>query len=266
MMQADFNGGVRAYEDYLRSPLGRLRDELVWQQLAPLLDRSPLRILDAGSGLGGLASRLARLGHTVTLVDAAPEMAVRAKDIAAADAPTVQARLTYVVADVHHLPPALTAQLYDVVICHNVLEYSPDPPQLLAHLAALLTDGGALSLLVANQANPPLQAAIKGLDLAAAHQQLTTDVQPAAMFGAAKRVFTVDALINLCADAGISTLVIRPIRVVADLLPNAVLTDPAQQPALLALETALSQRREYRDIGRMTWAWGTRIHPAAWAE
>ncbi len=266
MMPADFAGSVRTYEDYLQSPLGRLRDELVWQQLAPLLDRSPLRILDAGSGPGGLARRLACVGHSVTLVDAAPGMLARAEEIAAADAPAVRARLTYAVADVHHLPPALTTQLYDVVICHNVLEYSPDPSQLLTHLAASLADGGALSLLVANQANPSLQAAIKGLDLAVALQRLTTDVQPAPMFGAAKRVFTVDALINLCADAGISTLAVRPIRVVADLLPDAVLTDLAQQPALLALEAALSQRREYRDIGRMTWAWGTRIHSAAWAE
>ncbi|MDQ2809634.1 MAG: methyltransferase domain-containing protein [Chloroflexota bacterium] len=257
---------VQVYEAYLRSPLGRLRSELVWQQLALHLGSSPLRVLDAGSGPGELALRLARAGHTVTLVDAAPAMLQRAAEIAAAETPAVQSRLTTVVADLHQLPLALTTQTYDLVLCHNVLEYSPDPPSLLAHLTTLLTDGGALSLLVANQANPPLQTAIKRQDLAQALQLLGTTVQPTTLMGVPKRTFAVDDVVQLCADAGLSTLTVRPIRVIADLLPDALLTDPAQWDALLALEVALSQRQEYRGIGRLTWAWGTRIRPAVWPE
>ena len=263
---ADSTGIVSAFEVYLRSPLGRLRAELVWQQLAAHIGSSPLRVLDAGSGPGELALRLARAGHTVTLVDAAPAMLQRAMEIAAAETPAVQSRLTTVVADLHRLPPAVTAQLYDLVICHSVLDYSPDPLGLLRQLAALLVDGGALSLLVTSQANPPLHAAIKRQDLAQALQLLGSRVQLTTLMGRPKRIFAVDEVVQLYADAGLSTLTVRPIRVIADLLPDTVLTDPVQWEALLALEAALSQRREYRDIGRLTWVWGTRIGPVDWSE
>lgn len=257
---------VQAYEAYLRSPLGRLRDALLWQQLAPHVGSSALRVLDAGGGPGEFALRLARAGHTVTLVDVAPAMLQRAAEIAALEPPAVRSRLTAIVADLHHLSAVLTMQRYDLILCHSVLDYSPDPLGLLRQLAALLNDGGALSLLVANGANPPLQSAIKRHDLAQALQLLGSRVQPTTLMGAPKRLFAVDELVQLCADAGISTLTLRPIRVVADLLPDTLLNDPAQWAALLALEVALSSQRAYRDMGRMTWVWGTRIHAASGSE
>src|SRR5690242_4470688 len=76
------DSSVQKYEDYLHSPLGWLRDELIWQQLTPRLTGSSLRILDAGCGPGAFALRLAHLGHVVRAIDYAPDMIARAQQLA----------------------------------------------------------------------------------------------------------------------------------------------------------------------------------------
>ncbi|HUS14566.1 MAG TPA: methyltransferase [Chloroflexia bacterium] len=254
----DFDQGVVRYEDYLRSPLGWLRDALIWQHVESRLGGAGLRILDAGCGPGTLALRLAEAGHTVLGVDVAAAMIARARESADAAPAAVQSRLTFAVADLHELEPDPGAPPYDVVLCHNVLEFSPDPPALVQRLAELLADRGALSLVVANQASPPLKAAVAGHDLAGALRALRMAGPTASVFGMGKRAFAVDALLALCAAAGLAAVDVRPIRVVADLLPPELLTDEKQREPLLALEVALGERPEYRAVGRMIWAWARR--------
>ena len=249
---------VQKYEDYLQSPLGWLRDQLIWQQLTPRLAGSSLCILDAGCGPGALALRLAHLGHVVRAIDYSPSMITRAQQVANIAPSGVRARLTYAVADLEHLPSDLMNQSYDVILCHNVLEYIPDPSAVVQQFGKLLTAQGAVSLVVANRASLPLKTAIAGGDLGAALELVETGIQPTTVFGVAKRTFAREEMVELCANAGLLVQTTRPIRVVADLLAQAVLVDEALRPQLLALEAALSGRPEYRDIGRMTWVWGTR--------
>ena len=249
---------VQKYEDYLHSPLGWLRDELIWQQLTPRLTGSSLRILDAGCGPGAFALRLAHLGHVVRAIDYAPDMIARAQQLANSAPVAVGARLTYAVADLEHLPADLINQSYDVILCHNVLDYIPQPSAVMQQFSKLLAAQGAVSLVVANRANLPLKTAIAGSDLGTALELLETGMQPTTVFGVAKQTFTIEEMVELCVNAGLSVQAIRPIRVITDLLAPVLLADETQQPQLLALETALSRRPEYRDIGRMTWVWATR--------
>ena len=246
---------VQQYEDYVRSPLGWLRDELIRHHLAAHLGPPPLRVLDAGCGLGALGLALARAGHEVVFVDAAPAMIDRVRQAARAEAAGVQQRIGFVVADLHVLPATVTAQPYDVILCHSVLEFSPQPARLLAQLVRLLAPGGGLSLLVANRASDPLKTAITMQDLRQARKLVDARFQ-ASMFGQ-KRNFAPGELADLCTNAGLTTRSTRPIRVIADLLPRTLLDDAAQRETLLALEIALSEQPEYQQIGRMIWLWGT---------
>ena len=246
------------FEAYQQSPLGWLRDTLVWDRLAARLGPAPLRILDAGCGPGALALRLAAAGHAVTAVDSAAAMIDRAGAAAAAAPPAVRARLTLAVANLDALPPDLTAAPYAVITCHNVLEFSPDPPATLSRLGALLAPGGGLSLLVANSASDPLKTAITTGDLRGALRLLDPGAPRGSLMAAPKRAFLPDEVARLCAGAGLPVAALLPVRVVADLLPAALLADPAQRDRLLALEAALSARPEYTAIGRMLWAWAVR--------
>src|SRR5689334_6716085 len=111
---------VQKYEDYVRSPLGWLRDELIRHHLTAHLGLPPLRVLDAGCGPGTLGLALARAGHAVVFVDAVPAMIERVGQAARAEAEEVRQRISCVVADLHVLPETVTAQPYHVILCHSV--------------------------------------------------------------------------------------------------------------------------------------------------
>src|SRR5258708_36461342 len=76
--------------------------------------------------------------------------------------------------DASQLAKLFNAGSFDVVLCHNVLEYVDDPHDVLRGAARALRNSSAmLSVLVRNQAGEVLKAAIQAGDLAAAENGLT---------------------------------------------------------------------------------------------
>ena len=105
----------------------------------------PLTIWDAGCGFGQISLWLAQQGHALTLCD------VSAKMLAHAQQQFVQAGLT---AQFHHQAAqtlALELPLFDVVLCHAVLEWLAQPLETLATLVQQVKPGGYLSLLFYNR-------------------------------------------------------------------------------------------------------------------
>ena len=108
--------------------------------LKPLAGR---RVLDVGCGAGLLAEPLARLGGTVSGVDAAAE------NIAAAAAHAAGSRLSidYRAGELAQLELGK----FDLVTCMEVLEHVADKPAFVAALAACLAPGGLLILSTPNR-------------------------------------------------------------------------------------------------------------------
>lgn len=109
-----------------------------------------LRILDVGLGQGTQALRLARAGHEVTGLESDPLMVATVREALAAEPEGIRERMRVIEGDgrdtgVHFLPGS-----FDVVLCHGVLMYVPEPDPMLAGLARVLAPGGLLSLLVRN--------------------------------------------------------------------------------------------------------------------
>jgi 2-polyprenyl-3-methyl-5-hydroxy-6-metoxy-1,4-benzoquinol methylase len=78
--RARFGAGAEAWADYNQQPLGRIRREVTWHNLAPHLpkvagEEVPPRVLDAPGASGELALRLARQGYRVWLVPSSPATA-----------------------------------------------------------------------------------------------------------------------------------------------------------------------------------------------
>jgi len=110
--------------------------------------KKPLRILDAGSGYGPFSLYLAQLGHHVTLCDHSKNMlAIARKKIGEQD---LQNQTTLIHSSVQNLIPPKDG-LYDMVLCHAVLEWVNDPEKMIALLLQHLKVGGILSLTFYNQ-------------------------------------------------------------------------------------------------------------------
>jgi len=64
------------YAAYLKTPAGRLRSELAWENLRRFLplDASKRRTLDVGGGTGFASVELARMGYGVVLLDSSEQM------------------------------------------------------------------------------------------------------------------------------------------------------------------------------------------------
>jgi S-adenosylmethionine-dependent methyltransferase len=222
------------------------RTAVVWAVLRRELQRHAgreLTVLDVGGGTGGFAVPLAEAGHTVTVVDASPD-ALAALTRRAADA-GVAAKVRAVQGDGDALAGLVAPGSVDLILCHSVLEVVDDPAEVVAAIATALRPGGAVSLLVAGRAAAVLGRALNGhLDSATA---LLND--PDGHAGARdtlRRRYDPETAAALLGAAGLTVEEVHGVRVLADLLPAAVLE--ADPQALLELELALASRPPFRDI------------------
>ncbi len=106
----------------------------------PLAGRSAL---DVGCGAGLLAEPLARLGASVTGVDAAPENIVAARDHAAGQGLAIDYRSGELA--------ALNLPRFDLVTSMEVIEHVADPAAFVQTLADRLAPGGLMILSTPNR-------------------------------------------------------------------------------------------------------------------
>ncbi|MGD8743098.1 MAG: methyltransferase domain-containing protein [Granulosicoccaceae bacterium] len=134
------------------TPKGRIRLAILWRDLLealPALQQGrPLRILDAGAGLGYMAGKLADLGHELDLCDVSADILRQAEQHLAAHHPRATYRL--VNAAVQELQQQLDEQ-YDLVLFHAVLEWLAEPKDTLLELCEFIKPGGHLSLMFYNK-------------------------------------------------------------------------------------------------------------------
>jgi S-adenosylmethionine-dependent methyltransferase len=120
-----------------------------------------------------------------------------------------------------------------------------EPAGVVAAIAAALRPGGALSLLVAGRAAAILGRAING-HLRSASAVVTDPDGRAGPRDTLRRRYDAETATALLRSAGLEVVETHGVRVLADLLPAAVLEDEAQ--AVLDLELALAARPPFRDI------------------
>lgn len=132
-----------------------MRQELVARQLdEQIAARYPvgrrLRVLDVGIGQGTQALRLARAGHEVTGLESDPVMLDAVRTTLAGEPAGIRERMRLIEGDGRDTGAHFAPGAFDVVLCHGVLMYVPEPAPMLAGLARVLAPGGLLSLLVRN--------------------------------------------------------------------------------------------------------------------
>jgi S-adenosylmethionine-dependent methyltransferase len=249
-----FQNGAQDYASYLESPEGRLRIDLAFENLQEVLHQpqedKALFTLDLGAGTGAMAVRLARQGSHVTLLDPSQAML----DIArrAAEETGVMDRVSFVKGDAAHLTSLFPAASFDVVLCHNVLEFVDDPTLVLRDAGRLLRDASAiLSIIVRNQAGEVFKSAIQAGDLVAAETNLTSEWGSESLYGGRVRLFTSRGLRAMLSMESLALIAERGVRVLADYLPPDISRN-SDYEQILKLERKLGCRPEYVAVARYT--------------
>jgi 2-polyprenyl-3-methyl-5-hydroxy-6-metoxy-1,4-benzoquinol methylase len=232
-----FRTGAAKYAAYLETPEGRLRLDLAFANLQDFLPQQASRslsALDLGCGTGAIAVRLARLGLHVTLLDSSLPMLDLAMQAAREAGVTERIALKH--GDAAQFTNLFPAKSFDVILCHNVLEYVDNPCAVLRSAVRALRDPSSIiSVLVRNRAGEVLKAAIHDGDLAAAENNLT-----------AEWAITAE----------------RGVRVVSDYLPPRVSRQDEYQ-RILELECKLGKRPEFAAVARYTQCLAHRAGPVS---
>ena len=134
---------LQDYFDFQRSPGGELQYRLAFDQLA---FAENLRVLDFGSGTGLLANHLAARNDVTTIEPSAEMLAQR------------YCSNEYL--QIHGGIEDLPDELFDLVTCHNVLEFVDDKERYLEALAKRVRPGGRLSIIKHNMAGKALRQAV----------------------------------------------------------------------------------------------------------
>jgi len=232
-----------------RSTAHAPRTAVVWAVLRAELARhppGPLQVLDAGGGSGQFAVPLAQLGHRVTVVDASPD-ALAALERRVAER-GVADRVTGVQGDADSILRVVDEASQDIVLCHSLLEVVDEPAAVLAPVAQAVRVGGCASILLANRHATVLSRALGGHFVDAVRAL----ADPSGRWGAADaalRRYDLAQASGLVASAGLDVEAVHGVRVVADLVPGALLdTEPGAIDALLELEVAASAHSPFREI------------------
>ena len=242
------------YAAYLETPEGRLRLDLPFANLQESLPlpsaQSSLRALDLGCGTGANGLRLARLGFQVTLLDSSLAMLDIAKR-AAQEAGIIE-KIETKKGDADQLPDFFHEKVFDVILCHNILEFVDDPGAVLRGAACALRDSSAiLSVLVRNQAGEVLKAAIQAGDLAGAEHNLTAEWGNEALYGGRVRLFAPATTRAMLKSASLAVIAERGVRIMSDYLsPRVSLSSEYER--VFALERKLGSRPDFAAVARYT--------------
>jgi S-adenosylmethionine-dependent methyltransferase len=251
---APFDRNVARWHQYAAGLKGRLRQALILEQLQAHLPggRSQLRVLDAGCGLGDVASALLPKARKMVLLDFSAEMLAETKKrLAAAHSPAELEALELVQGPLEEMSATLPEGLFDLILCHNVLEYVADPSAILALLAGRLAPAGVLSLVAANRYSDAVKLALVKFDLAAARLALARQASTAELFDQVhKRTFSPAQLGAMVHGVGLSLLGGYGVRVFTDYLPEQVTQAPENEGPLLELEKAAGELEEFLALAR----------------
>jgi len=250
-----FQSGADKYAAYLETPEGRLRCDLAFANLQDFLPlpqaRLSLRALDLGCGTGAAAVRLARLGIDVTLVDSSPAMLEIAKR--AAREAGVDGKIALKHGDAAQVENLLPVATFDLVLCHNILEYVEDPNAVLSAASQMLrsdsTGNGILSMLVRNRAGEVFKAGIQAGDLKAAERNLTSAWGYESLFGGRVRLSTLDSLQVLAKGTSLAVVAARGVRVISDYLPPQI-SRREEYERIFELERKLGCLPEFAAVAR----------------
>lgn len=245
------NEQTSAWRAYQQAPWGRIFYSVACANIQHHLPKaqSPLHILDIGGGNGLDAITYAKQGHRVTLLDSSPDMIAEARE--AADAENLTAFISCCHADLIEVPIHFPEPVFDVVVCHNVIQYVEDPFSALQAITTALKPHGMLSLIGANQYSEAYREVLQNLNPQAAREKLQISVIQSQTFQQPMHLYTAQEMIDVLHHLQFTNIQQYGIRCVFDYIPdNDLKAEPRMFAQLEALEQILSGTYPYYLLAR----------------
>ena len=221
---------IQVYLENIRKPWGQLYYDILFDQIQDIKGK---RVLDFGSGFGLVANHLAKDNEVLAVEPNQEMVAFRAKDH-----PYHQ-----LVGSLEQLASLENAS-FDVILCHNVLEYVEDRKVILKEFTRLLKPGGLLSIVKHNEVGRVLQTVVfenntqKALDLLAGQDLETHSMGLAQAYDLATAV----------EDLALEAQDYQGIRVFYGLQDNRFKSQEGWRESMLKMELAVCQESPYRDM------------------
>ena len=210
----------------------RLLKRIVWEQIGQIEGK---KILDFGSGQGITANYFAQ-SNEVIAIEPSEEMLVNAwKDY----------DYTQIIGSISNLKE-FESNSFDVVICHNVLEYIDDKQLVLKELSRVLKNDGNMSIIKHNRPGRIMQMAVLLNDFEKANDLLDGKNSAASKFGEIK-YYNDEDILKWCPELNIRENL--GIRSFWDLQQNQEMHDDENwQINMMKLEMRCSNIEEFQKI------------------
>jgi len=225
---------LEIYFDTTQKPWGKLFYKLVWEQL---LFAKEMKILDFGSGFGITADYMATFNE-VLAIEPNKQMC---------DMGTRNNEYTQIIGGIEAIIQ-IPKESYDLIICHNVLEYVDNKDDYISTFSELLKTGGKLSLIKHNRAGRIMHKAIFENDIEEALRLISGETAIAQNFGEIKYYNSslIDKWVSLYKLKIIDTFGIRTF---FSLHPDNSIRESEQWlESMFELESKSSRIKEFIDI------------------
>lgn len=243
----NFDDGFADWQSYQEAPWGKLRYRVAQANLQKHLPQPPAHILDLGGGNGLDSVPLVKDGFTAVILDFSQEMVAQGQKLAQKE--QISDKIKFKIGDVTQF---VTDQpQFDIVLCHNVLQYVDDVTAVLHNIHQLLRPGGIFSLIITNPFTETLAHALRDTDLQAALGSLNQSTKYIKTFDTTIQNYT-DADLKIMLDAaGFTLLEQYGIRCICDFIPDNERKFEADFYAQLeTLELAVSNQYPYKLLAR----------------
>ncbi len=213
-------------------PWEKLLKRIVWQQLGDIQNK---KILDFGSGIGVTADHFARHNEVIAIEPNEESIANRWRDhdYVQLTGSTNQLR-------------SFADETFDLILCHNVLEYAPDRETIVQEFSRILKKDGMISLVKHNRPGRVMQMVVLLNNFEHAHALLDGQQGKSTEYGAI--CYYNDSDIEKWADE-LHIQKTLGIRTFWDLQQNQALhTDADWQNQMVEIEMRVSEVEAYRSI------------------
>ena len=140
------NQDLLNYYNNTKSPWGILFYRMIWEQLSNI---KGMKILDFGSGFGITANHLASDNEVIAIEPNSEMVEMRINDN------TYEQKVGG-----YELLKDIASDSFDIVICHNVLEYASEREEIVREFARILKPNGLLSIIKHNHAGRIMQKVV----------------------------------------------------------------------------------------------------------